>query len=278
MMIRRDDDSQPSRLRIGGFTLIELLVVIGIIAILVSILLPTLSVARRNSQRVACREKLHDIGNVVQAYLNDSKDVIWIVNPVPWIQTPYPLNGFPSVPEVFTRYTGGQLVSYPNNSCNATGWMQMTAGRKGWLCPSDYLAKTTSLSLYSASSGTFNTGTYGGIGASIAGATRYYDIGGSSYRVNTFLNDYATLVATPGIISPAPKLRQVLDAFSIMRGRFMNNGPPPGATPDYLAAQMFLFTDWDVFHTAFVNNPQAAANDVNAQNYLFADFHVGPMQ
>src|ERR1700744_4207712 len=65
----------------SAFTLVELLVVIGIIAVLIGILLPSLAKAREASRRAACAAKLQQIMVAANIFVNDHKGF-------------YPLAGF----------------------------------------------------------------------------------------------------------------------------------------------------------------------------------------
>ena len=64
--------SQSRRGR-GAFTLVELLVVIGIIALLVSILLPALNKAREDAKRVRCLSNQRQLVMAWQMYASDCK-------------------------------------------------------------------------------------------------------------------------------------------------------------------------------------------------------------
>ncbi|MFQ5413839.1 MAG: type II secretion system protein [Phycisphaerae bacterium] len=56
----------------SGFTLLEVIVVIGVVALLVSILIPSLSRARGQAKRLACQANLRQLGTAMTVYADSS--------------------------------------------------------------------------------------------------------------------------------------------------------------------------------------------------------------
>ncbi|MFN4241878.1 MAG: type II secretion system protein [Tepidisphaerales bacterium] len=215
----------------GGFTLVELLVVIGIISVLVGILLPTLSNVQRAAARTTCGAQLREIGNVFQMYLNDSKGRLPGINPLPAYRDPstgQPFNNAAKLWDAFEPYTkyGLTLENYLNGKRNI------------WQCPADRRLFDDDL------------------GSGLPATETYYELYGTSYEYNFWLNEFYGLEsAREGRLRPphAPFREALADAER------------RGITAD----RFRLFNDFSYFH--------GKRGRVGNMNFLFADWHVSDL-
>jgi prepilin-type N-terminal cleavage/methylation domain-containing protein/prepilin-type processing-associated H-X9-DG protein len=115
----------------GGFTLVELLVVIGIIAVLIAILLPTLNNARRQAKAVQCMSNMRQLGLALQLFTGDTKGYV----PLAWG------NGGPSMAWDGSTWVRDNAVDWGYRD-PMWGWDYVLAGKlklnkAAFLCPED---------------------------------------------------------------------------------------------------------------------------------------------
>jgi prepilin-type N-terminal cleavage/methylation domain-containing protein/prepilin-type processing-associated H-X9-DG protein len=112
-----------------AFTLVELLVVIGIIALLISILLPSLQSARRQANQVKCLSSLRQIGNAFMMYGNEYKGA-W---PVAVHQKNFQPTGFPTERRWYDLIA--KFVSGNRDMAKETDIAKIRSNSVIWGCP-----------------------------------------------------------------------------------------------------------------------------------------------
>lgn len=80
---------RSSQLRAQGFTLLELLVVVGIIALLMGIMIPSLSRSRQQARNTACKQVLHGLSIAMRVYLDENNRIMPPAAQMPSINTQY---------------------------------------------------------------------------------------------------------------------------------------------------------------------------------------------
>jgi prepilin-type N-terminal cleavage/methylation domain-containing protein/prepilin-type processing-associated H-X9-DG protein len=255
-----------------GFTLVELLVVIGIIAVLISLLLPSLGRAREQARTVQCLSNLRQIANGFEMYSAQNNQYL--------PPSCYIYNATTSSPVVYTDYWATTLVRarvmpYPDVTDDKVGPITGTA----FHCPS---GDSDSSPLVANNSNRVFRMTYGT--TEVPAFTKVVD---SWYGVNSWTNQFLSSSTfydrrdpvwpywtgayehSYGKYRRRTAMRQSAQTVVLFDGQFMNLQATTTTLFERIAARHGRAGTKMVRGTKVINLPFG-----NAVNMMFADGHA----
>ncbi len=234
---------RTGRLQHSGFTLIEILVVVGIIALLVAILLPSLRAARRQSQAAVCGTHLRQIFDGIFLYAQANREVLphlgwkadwdrmryaWFTQIAPYIRHQYGVYVCPS------DETPDKEAVFIQN-----GTIRLAAATE---------PATTLLLTYRGSCDSLDDGKVWSIGAPGFPARQLFPM---PRRITEFNRPATAMLMVEGFIAGRPEPCFRFDHLSYL---LVKKAKPPAGEPDSIAS---------------------FGRHMGRSNVLFADGHVG---
>jgi prepilin-type processing-associated H-X9-DG protein/prepilin-type N-terminal cleavage/methylation domain-containing protein len=261
--------------KIRGFTLVELLVVIGIIAVLIGILLPTLGKAREQAREVQCMSNLHQWGIGIQNYANQQNGLLpvdgfgdgnsqsdpwnWWFDPCVWSNVIPPMLSQPSY-DVWWNPPAGYGPTNPTNAPQPS-----PNSHSIWVCPDADAASPRTSAAGGADSAGLPNGHYQMWGWEDQARTQldskdtYW-----CYVWNSKLND--SLPTNPDGTSVNPRMSQLRPASSIVL--MVEN------TLNYKENPKYGFPEQTCICRGKTAYTRVTGRHTGGGNLLFADGHV----
>jgi prepilin-type N-terminal cleavage/methylation domain-containing protein len=243
-------------MRRKGFTLIELLVVVAIIALLIGILLPSLSRAREVANRTICSSNLAGIYKAMYTYSTTNKDKF-----PKWQSagTTVKCTGFL---DLTTRNSPSSTTSGRTVTDNVTAalWILVrdgSTGTKSYICPSDKGSDSDPLTR-------FTKGTPAIFGDTAATLEDTFDFGGLDNLSYSVLNMYDKIEGGQWDADVNP-------AWILMSDD--NNAYETGPVDSSAYHLRKKDGTWDVEDLKYGENSQNHSEG-EGQNFLFGDSHV----
>lgn len=248
LVSRGGEAPKPAR----GFTLVELLVVIGVIAILISLLLPALNNARESAKTITCQANLRQVGQAFSIYFAGNN-----------VKSYFPYRYFDNNGDEVRWYN----IIFPKNASN------VAIGKDVLWCPNG---------THRPSDANYNSGNIAyGYNHLMGGLLSYGTAGGKNWRNHPPGSTWADIFFASGSMTSYnnayidyPWLREPANVNNVKRADATAIAFEVAIVPSS-GVQM---TDWWIcpMSSAGTNNPNGYiwARHKTGSTTLWADYHV----